>query len=351
MNKRTLISNRCTLVVLTALCLGSACKSSPSMPDGNYVQAEPVSEGDEKPVPRERVVGVPYPQPVAGQARPLPPQGPSEQEVEQARSSAIENPQATLDEANQRARQAPLPEGFYGATQVYDYMPGALYQIWGAPNHLTAISFGAGEEINSFGAGDTVRWMVEKTESGQGKGRQELLLVQPRRRDLHTTMVVTTNVGTYHFELRSFQHSYMAGVAFNYPRKKLVELSKQASITNTSEEARAAKEDASLAVSLDKVVDRYQFIVEDRRDPPEWLPQRVFHDGQRTFIDFGHKLGEREVPALFVLSKSKKPRLVQYSVRGRYMIVGQVIEHALLRLGKEEDGETVGLELMKEERR
>ena len=31
--------------------------------------------------------------------------------------------------------------------------------------------------------------------------------------------------------------------------------------------------------------------------------------------------------------------------------IGQVIEHALLRLGKEEDGETVGLELMKEERR
>ena len=45
-----------------------------------------------------------------------------------------------------------------------------------------------------------------------------------------------------------------------------------------------------------------------------------------------------------------KPRLIQTAVRGRYLIVGEVVERGLLRVGKEHY-ETVGFELRKEAKR
>ena len=334
----------------TALVLGAgACASAPDpMPTGEYVEATP----EPPPEPEMVVVGVPYAQPVAGQARPAPPAEPTAAQIEQA-TRQPRDPQQVLEQANQKARQAPVPEGFINSNAVYDYMPHSLYQVWGAPNHLTMVTFAPGEQVYSYAAGDTIRWQVEKTFSGSGDQRRLHLLVQPIRRDLHTTMVVTTSVGTYHFELKSFQHTYMANVSFNHPRQKLVQLA-HASQGAPEAQARGARpaqgSSSKLAVDLDQIEDRYQFIVADRDDPPRWMPRGVFHDGQRTFIDFGRELGEQELPALFVLSKARKPRLVQYHVQGRYMIVGEVLEFGVLRLGKHEDGEQVGLELKPEAR-
>lgn len=324
---------------------GWGCASKEPLPEGPFVQATPTPS----PEPVVKVVGVPYPQPVPGQARPWPPAEPDEAELEAARA-ASKNPAEVMDAANELARQAPLPEGFVNSTLIYDVMPGALYQIWGAPNHLTTLTFAPGEEIYSFAAGDTIRWQVEKTFSGTGAHRQLHLIVQPVRKDLHTTMLVTTSLGTYLFELRSYQHSYLAGVTFRYPHQQLVALEQSVAHQNEERAREVSEAGGELAVDLGSVEDRYRLIVEDEDEAPRWTPRRVFHDGHRTFIDFGHELGTEQLPALFLLSKSKKPRVAQYTTRGRYMIVGGIIEFAVLRMGEDEE-EKVGIELKKEARR
>jgi type IV secretion system protein VirB9 len=281
---------------------------------------------------------------------------PTPDEIEQARDAAL-TPTEVIAQANDLARHAPVPEGFVGATLTYDYMPGALYEIQGAPNHLTTVSFAPGETIYSFAAGDTLRWLVEKTYSGEGANRRLHLLIQPTRRGLHTTMVVTSSRGVYHFELKSAQHEFVAGVEFRHPRVELVELherlSEKTSDTSATSGARGAGGEA-LAVDLGEVVDAYQFVLSDRDDPPAWMPRRVFHDGKRTYIDFGKRLGDGELPGLFLLGRDRSTRLVQYRVSGRYMIVGEVVEFAVLRLGASGQGAavtSVGIELKKEARR
>ncbi len=334
------------LSVLLLMVWSVGCASAPEpLPKGPYVQATPAPA----PEPEIRVVGVPYAQPVPGQAKAWPPSEPDEEAITQAKEKGL-SPAEVMDAANEEARQNPTPEGFVNSTLIYDYMPGALYQIWGAPNHFTVLTFAANEEIVSFGAGDTIRWQVEKTWSGEGASKRYHLIVQPVRKGLHTSMLVTTNYGTYTIELKSYQHSYLAGVTFRYPQKQLEVMHAQAAQEQALREEHASSTRGELAVDLEHIEDGYRLIVEDGDDPPVWAPRRVFHDGKRTFIDFGKDMGEEELPALFLYSKSKKPRVAQYKVQGRYMIVAGVVKLAMLRLGEDED-EVVGLELKKEARR
>lgn len=332
--------------LILAMCMVSVgCASTPEpLPKGPYVEVTP----EPPPEPEIRVVGVPYAQPVPGQAKAWPQAEPTEEEIAEAKKKAL-SPDQVMDAANEAARQAPTPEGFVNSTLVYDYMPGALYQVWGAPNHFTVLTFAQGEEILSFGAGDTVRWKVNRTWSGTGDNLRYHLVVQPRRRGLHTSMLVTTTYGTYSIELKSYQHSYLAGVTFSYPQQQLQYMQASALQKNAEHRESMQSSQTALAVDLGEVEDRYRLIVADKKHPPSWTPRRVFHDGKRTFIDFGKPLGEEELPALFLYSRSKKPRVAQYRVEGRYMIVGGVIEFGALRLGEDED-EVVGLELKKEAR-
>ena len=69
----------------------------------------------------------------------------------------------------------------------------------------------------SVSAGDTVRWVVGDTSSGEGKDAIVHILVKPIGADLETNLVITTDRRTYHLEMRSSQTTYMASVSWTYP--------------------------------------------------------------------------------------------------------------------------------------
>lgn len=339
------------LLVASTLCVCTmtACQKPTALPSGPFIEATPAAP----PEPEVRVVGVPYAQPVPGQARPMPPASPTEEEIAEATAQKL-SPAEVMAAANEKARQAPTPEGFVNATLVYDFMPGALYQVWAAPLHLTTLTFAPGEEIISFGQGENLRWTIGKTWSGEGASKRWHLLLKPTVKGLHMSLVVTTNLGVYNIELKSYQHDYLAEVTFQHPGHMIEMMQQEAATLNRAREERAnsSKETGELAVDLQDIEDRYRLIVEDEDDVPPWTPRRVFHDGRKTFIDFGKTMGGEELPSLFLYSKSKKPRVVQYTMKGRYMVVAGVVELAVLRLGEEgEEDESVGIELKKEARR
>ena len=83
---------------------------------------------------------------------------------------------------------------------------GALYQIYAAPGQITDIALEPGEQLIGSGplaAGDTVRWIVGDTESGNGDTKRVHILVKPTRPDLVTNLVINTDRRTYLLELRS----------------------------------------------------------------------------------------------------------------------------------------------------
>ena len=92
------------------------------------------------------------------------------------------NPTDRIEIANDVARVQPRRAGYFNAVQIFPYSPGALYQIYASPGQITDIALEPGEQLTGSGplaAGDTVRWIVGDTESGNGDTRRVHIMVKP----------------------------------------------------------------------------------------------------------------------------------------------------------------------------
>lgn len=308
---------------------GAACATPQKpvqMPSGPYVAVTP----QPAPKPIVKVVPVPYAQPVPGQAKRMPKAKPTEAQIEQAKQS----PAQVLKQANANARHEPAPEGFFNAIQVYDYMPGALYQVYAAPNHITAILFEPGERLLTVHAGDTVRWLINYA---RAHNQSPMITIKATRRNMHTTMVVTSTKRTYLFELKSFQHTYMAGIRFHYPQSNVMRLGAMHKKASTRSKPKA------FAVPLSAIGSHFRIVVKDRKNKPVFTPRRAFVYGNKTYIEFPFQLKNHKIPTLFKLNRNKSAHQTQYVIDGHYMVVSEVIDHVMLK----RHGQWVGLERKK----
>ena len=133
-------------------------------------------------------------------------------------------PTDRIGTANDAARVEPRRAGYFNAVQVFPYSPGALYQIYASPGQITDIALEPGEQLTGSGplaAGDTVRWIVGDTESGNGDTRRVHIMVKPTRPAIETNLVVNTDRRTYLIELRSREKPYMPSVAWFYPEDRI----------------------------------------------------------------------------------------------------------------------------------
>jgi len=265
--------------------------------------------------PPVQVIEVPTPLPLPGQLKPLP-----KREVV---GPEIGTPAERIGAAHRAARIEPSKGGYLNAIQVYPYTAGALYQLYAAVNQVTDIALETGEKLVSVSAGDTVRWVVGDTSSGEGTNAQVHILVKPIAPDITTNLVVTTDRRTYHLELHATASTYMASVSWSYPGATLTPL-KGASLTG--HEGGVAGD--RIGLDVDNIRFRYRLEGE-----APWKPLRVFDDGAKVFIQFPATLRQGEAPPLFVIDGSGKPALVNYRVKGATYIVDRQFAAAELRLG------------------
>lgn len=290
-------------IFLVAFLLG-ACMKPYKRPDS---VAMPMVQADIEPVeePVTEIIAVPEPYPLPGQLKSL-------KEITDI---------VTIEEEEDNS---------FNAMTEYDYMPGALYQLYAAPGRLTNISLQPGEMLISAAAGDTVRWVVADTASGGGDNQQVHVLVKPVKPDLHTNIIITTDRRTYHLEAHSFPDSYMASVRWNYPHD-MIQLTREKFLQNQQYSQHIIAPHVALE-QLD-----FAYVVSHNKGAfqpmPDWAPLRVFHDGRKTFIQFPNGFQSLEAPVLFVSTHAGNVQLVNYRVKGNFYIVDRVIKKAELRLG------------------
>ena len=223
------------------------------------------------------------------------------------------------------ARIQPTEADYLNAIQVYPFSDGALYQVYTAPGEITDIALEPGEQLVGAGpvaAGDTVRWIIGDTESGTGATRRVHILLKPTAPALTTNLVINTDRHTYHLELHSDAHTYMASVSWAYPEDQLIALRGQ----NAASEAAAP---VATGVNVHDLNFRYRL----EGDDPAWRPLRAFDDGRQVFIEFPRGIAEGEMPPLWVIGPQGEGHLVNYRVRGNYMIVDRLFAAAELKLG------------------
>lgn len=259
------------------------------------------------------------PMPAGDHARPLhvppawtPTRGGNKGEAE------AKDPTGRVEIANDVARVQPRRAGYFNAVQVFPYSPGALYQIYASPGQITDIALEPGEQLTGSGplaAGDTVRWIVADTESGNGDTRRIHIMVKPTRPAIETNLVVNTDRRTYLIELRSREKPYMPSVAWFYP------------------EDRSSRSRTLPLTPLIPEIDqrRYRYVIEG--DNPPWRPVNAYDDGRKVYIEFSPGIGQGEMPPLFVVGQDGKPELVNYRVHRNVLIVDRLFAAAELRLG------------------
>ncbi|MBB4427956.1 type IV secretion system protein VirB9 [Bradyrhizobium sp. CIR48] len=229
-------------------------------------------------------------------------------------------PVSRVETANSAARVEPRKRGYFNAAQIYAYSPGALYQVYAAPGQITDIALEEGEQLTGSGpiaAGDTVRWVVGDTESGNGDSRRVHILVKPTRASIETNLVVNTDRRTYLIELRSRERPYMPSVAWYYP-----------------EAAREGSRSVALKPVLPDPAQRIsRYAIEG--DSPPWRPLGAYDDGRKVYVEFPQGIVQGEMPPLFVIGPDGKTELVNYRAYGSVLIVDRLFAAAELRLGGE----------------
>ncbi len=269
-----------------------------------------------EPKPPVEYVEVPKPLPLPGQLKPLPKRGvPSVPDAS--------TPGERIGTANVAAKVEPTRAGYINAIQVYPYTKGALYQLYAAVNQVTDVALEAGEKLVSVAAGDTVRWVVGDTTSGDGKDAQVHILVKPIAPDLMTNLVIATDRRTYHLELHATDKTYMASVSWTYPNGALLALRGQSA---------QAKDAWSTTVETGLDINALKFRYRLEGDAP-WKPVRVFDDGAKVYIQFPAGLKQGEAPPLFVIGGDGQPALVNYRVKGTTYVVDRLFAAAEMRLG------------------
>jgi len=303
------------LVLLLTL-LGGGCATKLKGLDAPYDELgfEKAVQEPEPPKPVE-VVEVPKVLPLPGQLKPLPGHEPKEESIA---------PQQAIAKANEAARVEPKRAGYLNAIQIYPWTEGALYRLYASPEKVSTVVLQPGEELIDVSTGDTVRWVVGDTSSGQGSSKRVHILIKPTLPELQTNMVILTDRRTYHVELISTKQTYMASISWTYPADTLIAVRRQ------NEAARDAEERvAESGICLDNLNFRYRI----EGDDPPWRPLRAFDDGQKVYIQMPSGLPQGEAPPLFVAGADGRPNLVNYRVRGSYYIVDRLFAAAELRLG------------------
>jgi type IV secretion system protein VirB9 len=239
--------------------------------------------------------------------------------------TAILPPTARVEAANRTALHEPTASGYLNAVQVYPFSENALYRLYAAPQEVSDIALQAGETLSAISAGDTVRWAVGDTSSGNGQSKQVHVLVKPFAPNLKTNLVILTDKRTYHLALQSTDHASMAAVSWSYPDDGLI----SAKGENTPAAPTATNIDSGVA--LDALNFRYAI----SGDTPPWKPLRAFDDGRKVYIEFPARIDQGEAPPLFVVGPDGGSELVNYRVRGNYYVVDRLFGAAELRLGQD----------------
>jgi type IV secretory pathway VirB9-like protein len=207
-----------------------------------------------------------------------------------------------------------------GTVKTLNYRPDKIYTVNCKPGFATDFKFKS--KILAFALGDQVRWIAQPVLNN--------LFVKPIEKHLETSLSVITQKRSYQFivssqnpdafeQLVTFRRAgKLATVLAN---KIELKLKKKHQVFNTGIKKLTPTE-------ISKI--KFGYIVSGSRSI---RPLQVFSFNGFVYIYMPKKL--QSMPAFFIMSNGHLD-LINYVVRGRYMIVERLFKKGALKLGKKE---------------
>jgi type IV secretion system protein TrbG len=235
----------------------------------------------------------------------------------------------STEEGLQRVPKAPKVQ----SKTFYAYSQTAIYEIFCHEGYLTDIQLQPGEDVQYIGGGDTVRWIVDRAQSGTGDDKRWHIYVKPLKSGIMTNFMITTDRRAYQIRARASVDFYNPIIGWTYP------LDDKAAFLRTKEEQmKKEEEEVSKAVTPEKM--NFSYKVEEKSGwfggKYSWTPKMVFDDGVKTYIQMSDAMKTGEAPALFIKDTSGEVMLVNYRVKQNYYIVDRLFTQAEMRNGMKE---------------
>lgn len=196
-----------------------------------------------------------------------------------------------------------------------------------APLQICDLALEPGERINKNGLniGDSTRWGVTPSLSGEGDTQITNLIIKPADVGLVTSLVINTDRRTYSIRLVSRNKDWMPLVNFDYPEA----LKKS---WDDFYATRAADRQAkTLGNGLN--IDNLDFEYRIEGDAP-FRPVRVYNNGIKTFIELPRSVASGELPAVMVVNPGTgEKEVVNYGWSNGKFIVDQLARQIVLVIG------------------
>ena len=204
-------------------------------------------------------------------------------------------------------------------TTTFFYEENKTYNIYCRVNNITTLLLNPDEQVISIDAGDTSRWTVKEVVTGSNEGQRSAVVIKPLSfnadKMLKTTINIFTNKRYYNLSVLSAREWYNPIVIWIYPQE--IQLAQRKKI-ETEEEM--SKVDPSKL--------NYHYTVSTKKY--DFTPSTIFDDGSKTYIVMKKNL--QELPALY-MKEGSNLLLVNYRVKGNYLIVDRTFSEGALILG------------------
>ena len=221
------------------------------------------------------------------------------------------------------------PENYKNGTFFYQYNENLVYEIYAQPYHLTDIVLQTGEVVIGtplLSEDETVWELTAGVARDPATGADiQHLFVKPTYSKQDSSLIIITDRRVYRFRLKSFSDTHMAIVKFTYPLEKNVWAKK-----TDSDNGRAIENDF-LRTSNPELLSFDYKIKYSRFKKPDFLPTRIYDDGQCTYIQVQDIVLQKKLPVLF----NEKNEIVNYSIHKNVFVIPRLINKVTLRIGKE----------------
>lgn len=203
--------------------------------------------------------------------------------------------------------------------QQLRYDPGAVIALHGCTGFQSTVAFAPGERIENIALGDAAVWQATPNK------RADLLFLKPQAQAAHTNMTVITDRRRYAFELIARPGGACAKgqglyeLRFLYPDEPppvLAAAPAEAPPPAPAESALPAPGARNSAYSFTGAALN--------------VPSRAFDDGRSTYLSWAVGV---DAPAIYRVAPDKTESLVNYTVKGDFVVVDGVAPAFVLRRG------------------
>ena len=206
-----------------------------------------------------------------------------------------------------------------GSVKIFNYSKNKIFKVYAHPYFSTDFQFKS--KVLAYSLGDSVRWRVQPVLNN--------LFVKPTQRHLETSLSIVTQDRTYEFLLSSQSTDFYQLVKFRHPKAVAVVLANNL-------EKKIRRENKVFNTGLKKLTPseiakiKFDYVISGNRSI---RPVQVFRFHGFVYLFMPKKL--QSMPAFFIMSGGHLD-LVNYIVRGRYIIVERLFKKGALKLGNKE---------------